>query len=101
MTGYIIFMVVVLAVVFTIAAMVGKKRRDKLLSEGKIIMRKGDFYKNEQFFKSYINDQQAFFSALTAAARNTGICSVSGDYSSTVVYKGKTWTARLARHKPE
>lgn len=97
MVGFLIFMFIVIIAIMVIAAVVGKKRGDRLLAEGKVIKRNANFYKNKQFFKSFINDQQAFFNALTAAAQGTGICSVSGNYGSTVIYKGKTWTARLER----
>ena len=40
-------------------------RVKKLTAEGKIIMRKYNFYKNKQFFKSFISDEQGFYQALT------------------------------------
>lgn len=97
MVGYIIFSSLLLVAIIVIAAAVGTKKRNQLMAEGKIIKRNANFYKNKQLFKSFINDQQAFFNALTTAVRGTGICSVSGDYGSTVVYNGKTWTAHLER----
>lgn len=97
MVGFLIFMFIVIIAIMVIAAVVGKKRGDRLLAEGKVIKRNANFYKNKQFFKSFINDQQAFFNALTASVQSTGVCSISGDYGSTVFYKGRTWSARLDR----
>lgn len=97
MVGFFIFMFLIIGAAIAIAVVIGTKRNKVYTAEGKIIKRDINFYKNKQFFKSFINDQQAFFNALTAAAQGTGICSVSGNYGSTVIYKGKTWTARLER----
>lgn len=96
-TKLLVIIFAVFVGICVIAGYFGVKKNKKLIAEGKIIKRNASFYKNKQFFKAFINDQQAFFSALTASAQNTGVCSLSGDYNSTMVYRGRSWTARLDR----
>lgn len=96
---FVLIFILVLIAIFAIAGYFGKKKREQLLAEGKIVNRKWDFYKDKEIFKANIQNPRAFYDSLTAAAQSTQVCSMSGNYNSEVIYKGRSgdWTASLVR----
>lgn len=98
----IILVVVVAAITLAVKLPEAKRIRAKRLEaerNGMLIKRRASFYEDKEFFKSYIQDPNSFFNALTANVQATGVCSFSGNYNSRIVYNGLKvrWTVVLER----
>ncbi|MBQ9898217.1 MAG: hypothetical protein IJM44_02020 [Ruminococcus sp.] len=102
MVWIILFIVVVMGITLAVllpGAIEDGKKRKAALASGDLIKRNPSFYKDKEFFKANIQDQDAFFNALSEAVKRTQVCSFSGNYNSSVVYRGNRgqWSASLVR----
>lgn len=84
----------------TLPKMKGQRAKNQAaMASGDLIKRDTNFYKDKEFFVAHIEDQQAFYSALSAAVAKHGVCRASGNYGSRVVFQGirGKWSAELVR----
>ncbi len=92
----ILLIVIAVAIGVPIGLKRAKQQREDM-ANGKIVKRPYEYFKNAEIFTADITDQQAFQDALTSAVRATGYCSFSGNYSSSVEFRGagNAWKAAL------
>lgn len=101
---HMVIAVIIIILAVAIGVFIGLQNAKKYkasLQSGKILKREASFYEDKEIFRAFIGDQSAFYNALTEAIKTAGVCSSSGNYNSTVSFKGSNWSAQLTRLQSE